>query len=278
MILRLIMKKVISVILALIFALSCFAVCSAAEDEVTPVIVISGMNAYPLVDENEKTVFPMSLDVLFKDVPPIAGSAVASLLTSNWKYLQKYGLEPIADLFAGMACDENGDSVKDLHVRLFPESLDNYRDHFETFTTNQEGTARAVADKVGWDNTYFMNYDWRISLMKLADELKEYVDRAMAEHGCDKVTLVPMSFGGTIVNSYLIKYSADHIKHIVYASTAFNGVEMVGRLFSGDPKITLGDVMIYMAAFTQDIDILTDILSVIAANEAKRDTAAETER
>lgn len=269
------MKKVISVILALVLAFSCAAVFASAEGGVTPVIVISGMNAYPLVDENEKTVFPMSLDVLLKDVPPIAGSAVASLLSSDWKYLQKYGLGPIADLFAGMACDENGDSVNDLHVRLFPESLDNYRDHFETFTTNQEGTARAIADKIGWENTYFMNYDWRISPMKLADELNEYVEKAKSEHNCDKVTLVPMSFGGTIVNSYLLKYSAESIKNIVYASTAFNGVEMVGKLFSGDPKITLGDVMIYMAAFTQDIDILTDILSVIAANEAKRDTPAE---
>ena len=270
------MKKIISVFLCIILVFSCFTIVSFADSsDNTPVIVISGMNAYPLVDENEKTVFPMSADVLLKDVPPIAGSAVASLLSSNWKYLQKYGLDPISDLFAGMACDENGDSVKNIHVRTFPESLDNYRDEFESFTTDQQGAARAVADKNGWENTYFMYYDWRISPMKLADELAEYVDRALDEHNCDKVSLLPMSFGGTIVNSYLIKYGNEKIKNIVYASTAFNGVEMVGKLFSGDPKITLGDTMIFMAAFSQDIDVLTDILSFIAANEAKRDTIAE---
>ena len=269
------MKKLIAILLSITFILASLSVAASAAGDVTPVIVVSGMNAYPLVDENEKTVFPMSIDVLLKDVPPIAGSAVASLLGSNWKYLQKYGLDPIADLFAGMACDENGDSVKTLHTRTFPESLDNYRDHFETFTTNQEGTARAVADKVGWENTYFMYYDWRISPMKLADELNTYVEKAKSEHGCSKVSLVPMSFGGTIVNAYLLKYGHDSIKNIVYASTAFNGVEMVGKLFSGDPKITLGDTMIYMAAFTQDIDLLTDVLSAVAAYESKRDTVAE---
>ena len=269
------MKKIVSILLVIVFALSCFSVAVSAADNVTPVIVISGMNAYPLVDENEKTVFPMSVDVLLKDVPPIAGSAVASLLSSNWKYLQKYGLEPIADLFAGMACDENGDSVKDIHVREFPESLDNYKDEFESFTTDQQGAARAIADKNGWENTYFMYYDWRISPMKLAEDLAEYVDRALEEHNCDKVSLVPMSFGGTIVNAYLMKYGSEHIKNIVYASTAFNGVEMVGKLFSGDPKITLGDTMTFMAAFTQDIDLLTDLLSAIAAYESKRNTIAE---
>lgn len=263
------MKKFVSIILVLVLSLSCFALCAFAADEETPVIVISGMNAYPLYDEDGNFVYPMSMETLFKNVPPIAGGAVASLLSSNWKYLKDYGIEPIANLFAGIACDESGASVNELHTELFPESLDNYREHFQGQTTNQEGAARAIADEIGWENVYFMNYDWRIGAVEHAETLNEYVQRAMEEHGCDKVTLVPMSFGGTIVNAYLMNYGAEHIKNIVFASTAFNGVELVGRLFSGDPSITLREVMTYMSAFTQDYDGLTDVLAAIASAEGK---------
>lgn len=268
-------KKLLSVILAILIVVST-SVFAFAADDITPVIVISGMNAYPLVDENDKSVFPMEADVLVKDIPPIALSAIASIASGNdWSYLSKYGVSAIADLFAGMACDETGASVKDLHTTTFPEKLSEYREHFEEAGSNQEGVARAIADEIGWDNVYFMHYDWRISPMKHADDLDVYVKKAMAETGASKVTLVPMSFGGTIANAYLYKYGSDNIKNVVYASTAFNGVELVGRLLSGDPQITLADTMVYMAAFTQDIDILTDVLTLIAANMTKNATVSE---
>ena len=78
--------------------------------------------------------------------------------------------------------------------------------------------------------------------------------------GSEKVSLIALSFGGTIVSSYIYKYGTADIKNIVYGSTAFCGVELVGRLFSGDPTIKIGDALVYLASFLQMSSLLSSTI------------------
>lgn len=260
-------KKIISVLLSIIMMFSVSAVAFAAEDEaVTPVIVVSGMGSRPLYDADGKTVFPMQSETIINSVAKMVLPLTGSVAMNNWEIFAKYGVEPIHDLFAGLSCDENGNSVNEIIPTLYPESSGNY----EVFTNADEtatcetAMVRTIADKIGYDNTYFFNYDWRYNPMLIADELNDMVEKIKAENGSDKVSLVGMSFGGMIISSYIYKYGTDSIKNMVYASTAFNGVELVGRLFAGDIEIELGAALNYLASFTQGIEFLSSILGVSA--------------
>ncbi|MCM1364295.1 MAG: hypothetical protein NC122_05940 [Faecalibacterium sp.] len=257
-------KKTISILLSIIMIFSVSAVAFAAEESVTPVIVVSGMGSRPLYGEDGEAVFPMQSETIIKSVAEMVFPLTGSIAMDNWEIFAKYGVEPIHALFADLACDENGDSVKKISPTVYPESSGNY----EVFTdvkddeTAETAMVRTIADKIGYDDTYFFNYDWRFNPMMLADELEEMIAKVKAERNCDKVSLVGMSFGGMIISSYIYKYGTDSIKNMVYASTAFNGVELVGQLFAGNIEIELGAALNYLTSFTQGIEFLSSILGV----------------
>ena len=258
------MKKILALSLALILAFCSASVAFAADEPVTPVIVISGMSAYPLYNEEGVSVFPMTTEKLVTDIVKAAPSLAGSIAMDDWGLFAKYGMEPIHDLFDEIKCDENGDSVNNITARTFPESAAHYYNTFKNSVTTQSGMVKGLSEEIGWDNTYFFHYDWRMNPMKLADDLDVMVHKAMEECGTDKVSFFAMSFGGMIATSYICKYGTEHLKNVVYGSTAFNGVEIVGRLFSGDPKITLEDALVYFATFAQDISLVSNFLGITA--------------
>ncbi|MCM1545033.1 MAG: hypothetical protein NC110_07015 [Ruminococcus sp.] len=257
-------KKSISVLLSIIMIFGVSSVAFAAGEAVTPVIVVSGMGSRPLYGEDGEAVFPMQSETIIKSVAEMILPLGGSIAMDNWEIFAKYGVEPIHALFADLACDENGNSVNKVTPTLYPESSGNY----EVFTnadeteTAETAMVRTLADKIGYDNTYFFNYDWRFNPMMLADELDEMVAKVKAEKKCEKVSLVGMSFGGMIISAYIYKYGTDSIKNMVYASTAFNGVELVGQLFAGNIEIELGAALNYLTSFSQGIEFLSAILGV----------------
>ena len=105
------MKKIISLLLVFVLALSCSAIAFAAE-EPTPVIVISGMGTAPLVDaESGENAFPPSNETIIKNILKAAPSLAAAALLNDWTIFGEYGAKPVHDLFEKMKCDENGNSV-----------------------------------------------------------------------------------------------------------------------------------------------------------------------
>ena len=107
------MKKAVSLLLCVLLVFSCATVGFAAqESERTPVIVVSGMGAFPTVNnETGESVFPPSAQTIIKTVLGAAGPLAASVALNKWDILGKYGAKPLHDLFEGMKCDENGNPV-----------------------------------------------------------------------------------------------------------------------------------------------------------------------
>ena len=167
------MKKAVSLLLCVLLVFSCATVGFAAqESERTPVIVVSGMGAFPTVNnETGESVFPPSAQTIIKTVLGAAGPLAASVALNKWDILGKYGAKPLHDLFEGMKCDENGNPVYNTSAKTFPGSADQY-DELKGGESLEVAALRACADEIGWKNTYYFYYDWRMSALDIADDLE----------------------------------------------------------------------------------------------------------
>lgn len=243
------MKKIISLFLCAVLVFSCASTAFAANEDRTPVIVVSGMGTFPIVNnETGENVFPPSAKTIIRTVLGAAPSLAASVVSGKWELLGKYGAKPIHDLFEGMKCDENGNPVYDTTEKTFPGAAGQY-DEFKEGESVELAVVRSCADEIGWENTYYFYYDWRRSALDIADDLEKIIDCAMQETNSKKVSLVAMSFGGTITSAYLYKYGSQKLKNVVYASSAIYGTDMVGELFSGNIEIRMDAIVDYLEEF-----------------------------
>ena len=124
-------RKTLAFLLAIIMMFSVSSL-AFAKNDVTPVIVISGMNSYPLTSgETGETVWPIQTNDIISVVKESALPAVSMLLTGD---RAKYGGEIINNvytkIFEKVACDDNGESVHDVDITFFSESLDKYPEEF----------------------------------------------------------------------------------------------------------------------------------------------------
>lgn len=254
-------KKLLSVILAVVMLLSMAAVAASAAAPETPVIVVSGMGYGPLYKEDGTTAFPMSNEVLQKGIAEIIVPLLGSVLTNKWEFFAQKGIKPIYEMFEPLKCDKDGNSVYPITTDTFPLSTGNYAE-FKDGITNERGIVRAIAEKTSWDTTYFFYYDWRMNPLDIADDLHTLVKSVKQKTGSDKVSFIAGSFGGMILSSYMYKYGTNDIKNAVYASTAFQGVDLVGQMYSKGPQLTLSAVMDYLTSSMQGKQFIYDLLGI----------------
>lgn len=247
-------KKALSLLLSILMIFSVSAV-AFAKDTVTPVIVVSGMNSFPLTSgETGETVWPIQTDNIMSVVKESVSPAVSMLLTGD---REKYGGEIIGNvytkLFEKVACDDEGNSLHDVDIIYFGESLDHYPEEFGEGATVSEGAiTRSIIREIGRENVYYFNYDWRLSPMKHADDLNKLIEKAKADKGVSKVTLIPCSMGGTVTNAYLYKYGNSSIRKIVYTMSGIQGLSSVGEMFNRNIDFDVDTLMNYIFSVQKD--------------------------
>ncbi len=258
-------KRIMSVVLAAVMLLSCASAAFAAYGcncGTAPLIVVSGMAAWPLVQnegtENEKQVFAPDTESILKLVGKIAGPLALFAVNKDYDMLGDSLIPAVKELLEPLACNADGTSKYNITTDVYPESMASYPD-FATnpeFTANEPAVVREAVEKIGADHVYYFNYDWRLDPMEHAKELRKYVERAMEETGHDKVNLAGASMGGTIIASYLAMYGSDDIDNFTMLSSAFTGTTIVGNLFNGRLEINKEGL----------IRILKEVVGVEAVN------------
>ena len=230
---------------------------SAPLDEVKsgPALIISGMGSRPMTDhETGKSVFPPAADTIIKGVFEALGPVGATLLLQNGKLFDKYGADAVHGILSDLACDEDGNSVKQIDSEVFPESMDHYADTFADATQNENGMVRSVGETVGWENTYFFNYDWRMNPLDIAKDLHVLVEH-IKEKTNEKISAIALSMGGNVAMAYLSLYGSEDFKTLILASTAFLGVDMVGGMLTGDLTVTSQAVLNYFVPFFKSLKL-----------------------
>ncbi len=237
------MKRILSLILSALLLLCAAAPVSAAAAKVTPVIVVSGMGSFPMYDgeikEENQVWSPQAKNILKtvgKSLLPLAKAAVKR----DWNGFADDTFGMIyEDLFEIVSCDETGEPLHDISYPVFPQSVDHYPDDILNSGQTEDEVAilRIMADAVGAKNVYFFNYDFRRNPTGHAEDLRAFIENVKAERGAKKVTLIPCSMGGTVVNSYLRAYGSGDIERIVYCLVASKGIDLVGELFCGNVTV-----------------------------------------
>lgn len=232
----------------------------------TPLIVVSGMNTYPmmLADEagEEVQVFPPDIDVAAIVVAALKGLGMSAATLDINALLD--ALLPVAwDILGDVACDENGNSVQPITVQKFDTSMAQYLDIIGTEgSTNEHGLLQEACGRYGADHVYFFNYNWRLDPLEHARELHELILTAKRETGHSRVNLAPCSMGGVQVLSYLYLYGSAELESIAFLSSTFYGAYVATDLFQKRVSIDGDNLQRYISHNMDGVgrDILAGIL------------------
>lgn len=231
------MKKLVSLLLALLMVLPMATLASAVDlNEQTPIIYIRG-NGEPLYnaqgeriaaeiedislggDEDEdstKTIIETAVNILL----PFAAEG---LLMDKWDNYGKVVYEEFSPLFEEAILDGDGNPKNG--TAPHPDVLAN-------------SIAQSHKDK-GADGKYDMydysfTFDWRLDPYEHVEALHQHIKNILAATGEKQVSLVSRCLGGAIINAYLVVHGSEGlVKNAVYTETMSNGADLISKGFSG---------------------------------------------
>ncbi len=238
------MKKVLSLILAVLMIFS-VSVCAFATEEENkaeftdhdPVVLVRGMDFGGVKldpgTENERSANDFSVGTIL----PAAFKAL-----SQWLILQKKdaAVDTVIDCAYEMlkynSMDENGDPAYNTGMIKYDLSADHYPQFFEE-TKNEVGMVHTFVETFGKKHVYYVNYDWRVDPFIVADEIDSAVKLAIEKTGHSKVNIVCASMGGIMTVAYLTKYGYDNIGRCIFLSSTFCGSQIVCDVLTGKVEI-----------------------------------------
>ena len=254
---RKIMKRVIAIMICASMLVSAGIVgASAVETDCggkcghSPVIVLPGINHSPtyLYDENDEPVMyngnhiGSTLLILNEaalstgNIAKLIASALATITLQTNMGLDKVAYNLVSEIFKYQRCDKDGNHVENLKTQRWNYSLEKMTED-ELDWTYRMVPMKPLVDEIGEDHVYFFTFNLVGDPMNSADELDEYIEMVKEQTGHDKVTLLPVSLGGTILTAYLEKYGHGKIDQIVNAVACLDGTDIVADFFAREWRL-----------------------------------------
>lgn len=263
-------KRALSVLLAvltvLLSSLPAFAARRTCRCDDSPVIIVNGMGGYSYyIDEgteNERTVFPPENSKLVSTVAAVTPGLLAMLGKNNVPF-ETVGIPAIYDLLKEFGCSPDGSSTYNVTAFSYKDSVDNYPEMLSD-TTNEGGMAASAYERLPKDHAYRYTYDWRMSPLENADNLREFVELAKEKSGHDKVNLICCSMGGIQTMGYIYKYGTEDIDSISFMSATFAGVDMIGDILTKDIDVNFDSLMKYLEGLS-DRETVNTIYTALKA-------------
>lgn len=242
------MKKVLSAVLVLIMLFTC-VMPAFAEDAEHPTIYITGAQTNALLKADGTQLYPPvddveAMDVIKEALVPCLKKLVKGMITNDYKEYAQEFYNVFVPYFKDRALDVNG------------EVSDGSHPQFTIYNCN-------VPKKTGNYNEYDYQfwYDWRISPMIAADELKMFIDMVLAATGETKVNLLGRCYGANVVAAYLTKYE-DHaianVDDVAYLSSSVIGIDMLTALFTGNIRLDGDAIDNFLNYYLEKEDLIED--------------------
>ncbi len=218
--------------------------------EHSPVIVLPGINHSPtyLYDENDEPVMyngnhigstllilneaALSTNAIVKAV----ASVLATIVFQTNAGLDKVAYNLVSDIFKYQRCDANGDHVENLKTQRWNYSLEHMSEEDLDWTYRMV-PMQSLVNEIGEEHVYFFTFNLVGDPMDSADDLAEYIEMVKEQTGHDKVSLLPVSLGGTILTAYLDKYGHSELDQIVNAVACLDGTDIVADFFAREWRL-----------------------------------------
>lgn len=264
------MKKILSILLSAIIALSVCVTAFAAADEghdplsceSDPVIIVRGMDFMNVLlnpgEEDERLVNELS----FKQIAPWAGKILLKLAQGDKDAAIETLIDASYDIFKYNSMDETGHPVYNTGMTTYPQSVDNY-DVFYNEYKYEFGSAHTFIENLPKGHTYMVTYDWRLDPLEVADTVNEAVETALRETGHSRVKIVCSSMGGIMTVAYLTKYGYDKVERCLFMSSTFCGAQIASDLLTGRIEITPDALYNLVSSYVSDNFILSGLVSAL---------------
>ena len=258
------MKKIISVMLAVIMAFAMVVPSFAAEEtavkyEGDPIVIVRGIDFGGLIHEDGSK----ALTFNFKDFLTFLYDFAVGTVKKEEDSFESALLSFMQKLFAPIASDSEGKTVyPDVHMQTYPYPAGEITD-IESWTDGEGGLVHTAVNTFGGESVYFFTYDWRKSPLTLSDELNDFVEMVKKNTGKDKVDMGACSMGGMVATAYMYEYGTDSIDSLVYFSAAHNGTDVAGAALTGD-IYTTGDFLYnYLSDMIGDNQMLKVLMKAL---------------
>lgn len=266
-------KKIISIVLAVVMTFSMFSVVSFAEDEsdYTGELIAASTNSdervatiiLPGIGQSDSTYVKddgseVSGGLLLLDTDGLVGTILKKLawplLSSIFTQRVNANLgdavyEVVSDLFYIQASDKEGNAKEDLVLTRYLYPLADYNEDDKGWFYRMfpmEPVVEAMNETYGAtdatydaeDYIYLSTFQLISDPYKSAKELKDFIAMVKEQTGCEKVNLVPISLGGTIMTAYLQlvqeEYNGDFsdINKIINIVACLNGTDLFSDFFA----------------------------------------------
>lgn len=248
------MKKILSVVMAVVMLLSCMSVLAFAQESVIPTIIIPGLfqsETYHYVNgekECDADGVPLAGPFYVSISNELIGTAVTTALLPIAKmFITQQDKDQLAakavskilsDVLMGkQASDANGNLDPDVRPEV-------YNGSFATLTDVQKEhvlrnfPVEEYFDLAGEEYLYVFNYVSTGNMIKTATDLYDYIQFVKKDKGAKKVNLVPVSQGGSIANALMQLYDdkgsniAVDVNRIVFTVPALDGANLLGDCYT----------------------------------------------
>lgn len=237
-------KRTLSIVLSAIMLVSCaVSVFAATENNsIDPVIIVGGIDANPLIanpnSQDAETVFPPSdaeMNYFIGKLITLMNTAVAS---NNYDEILNYTYSWVYPIMDKISMNNDGTKKSNnVGVQKYTHSLSYYRTDAQLLEKVAGTLGKGMAEKLGYNNIYVFQYDWRLDPFDNANSLAEFVKEVKAASHKDQVSIVSEGYGANVAVTYLSKHSETAHKDVskfVTVSSAFMGTSLIGDLFTGN--------------------------------------------
>ena len=257
-------KRVISIVLCAAMLISVGAVGASAETKTdcegdcdhSPVVILPGINHSPTYLYNEDntpyldadgnevggTLLILELSKLWGTIPKLVFSLLSTILLQHSIGLEQAAYEAASAAFWVQECNNEGNHINNLQTQRWNHPISEMNDDDKDWLYRMI-PLQNVEKEYGGDHIYLYTFNLVGDPMKSADELDEYIEMVKKQTGHDKVTLLPVSLGGTILTAYLDKYGHDKIDEIINVVACLDGTDIVADML--DRKWNLADEFFY---------------------------------
>ena len=260
------MKKFLSVLLALVLVFSCVSVAAAAEEKVTPLIIVPGYSASELyLDyglETEEHIWGVQAKPIIDKVLQRLGAlgiSLGALGVGDKELLIKTVGDAVRELYGVLANNDDGTSKYNVTAALTDPATTTTKYFVDKYGENS-GMLHLpeinchFASQIGGENIFNAHIDFRQGAIKCAQDLRKYVEAVKAYTGSDKVSLYGLSHGGMTVGVYLSLYGdLGDIESAVMFHPALRGAYFLNDIISRNLDIDFHTTVEYaqVGAFTE---------------------------